>query len=223
MLVVKVIFPPYNKLLSSIDGRRLNAYNETSHDKPLNLAVRSGNIQLVRFLLDHGAVVGPCGYFDSTALHHAAIDGNANIVPFVRLLLERGANPSWDDANLVTPMYFAANRECVVALWLAGASDESALHAAVNCGLVDVMEECIVRGVDVDVVDNYGWSPLMAQLRGAIVGESRLNVVRCLTACGANVNAREPLSSQCYKYCSALNRASSMPEPDVARVLIVGG
>jgi ankyrin repeat protein len=51
-------------------------------------AGRNGHVQVVEYLLDHGAAVDAKGVFGATALHWAAINGHRNVV---ELLIARGA------------------------------------------------------------------------------------------------------------------------------------
>ncbi|CAG8650142.1 13911_t:CDS:2 [Dentiscutata heterogama] len=64
---------------------------------PLHYATRSGNLEICRLLLEHGANVNAVTpELLSTPLHRAAIINNSEIV---RLLLSYGANPKLKDSD----------------------------------------------------------------------------------------------------------------------------
>jgi hypothetical protein len=65
-------------------------------------------LEVVRWLLGHGADPNPTDYYNKTALFYASKAGNASVV---KLLLEIGADPT-----LGSPLQVAANEECKEAL-----------------------------------------------------------------------------------------------------------
>ena len=63
---------------------------------PLLAAAREGRVEVVRFLLDHGAAIEGIDETQATALIHAASSGHPDVV---RLLLERGASTAARNAD----------------------------------------------------------------------------------------------------------------------------
>ena len=167
--------------LASVEN--VNALNPLFKQTPLTLSVLSQNVELVRFLLDHGADVAVRGHDGKSAVHFAV---KVNRVDIVRLLVERGANPNWVNCYGFTPMESATTRECMKCLWQAGASGESTFRAAVAFGFLDIAEECIVDCVDVDTPDRDGWTPLWSQLASPHRDDA---VMRFLVVCGADFGA----------------------------------
>ena len=128
------------ELLGTIEN--INSYDGSS--TPLMWAVRSRNVDLVRFLLDNSAGVACCNFNMSTALHRAAV--TENNVDVLRLLIERGAAAA-TDRHPIQSVRGIANLRCLLE---AGARPERALVAAAGNQLIDVVDELIDSGVDVD-------------------------------------------------------------------------
>jgi hypothetical protein len=85
------------RLLVEKGGANVNLRSGPMGEAPLHPAARNGNLQIVRYLLDHGAEVNlkarPYHFGnveDYTALHLAALMGHSQVV---QLLLARGADP----------------------------------------------------------------------------------------------------------------------------------
>ena len=68
-------------------------YTNNNGSTPLLVACRNGNLDIVRLLLAHGAIVNNPGS-NYSALNNAAISGHIDVV---NELLDRGANPTWTD------------------------------------------------------------------------------------------------------------------------------
>lgn len=75
-------------------------------------AVESGNVALVRWLVERGCSIESTNYLDHTCLTLAAELGNREMV---QTLLELGANPNVED-SFSSPLRNAANREIVLLL-----------------------------------------------------------------------------------------------------------
>ena len=73
---------------------------------PLHVAVASQHLELVRFLLEHGASVNAADGRGHTALHFAANHGNLDLT---RVLLDSDADPNAKNAAGETPLTVATN------------------------------------------------------------------------------------------------------------------
>ena len=110
------------------------ASHEFLSEKKLRSASMSGDVDLVRRLLDDGVEPSCSDNKHRTALHFAACCGNVQIA---RLLLERGADPNLQDVVGNTPLHLSActnNTEMVTLL--------------------------LKYGTDVTVLDKSGRTPL---------------------------------------------------------------
>ncbi len=85
-----------------------NKRNET----PLMLAAISGELEVVRLLVEHGAEVNRSGW---SALHYAATGGH---VPVVRYLIEHNAYIDAESPNKTTPLMMAARHQNLAAMHL---------------------------------------------------------------------------------------------------------
>ncbi len=85
-------------------GRNVNARidNNRNYDSPLDFFIRSRDIKMVKWLLDHGANVNARGYHGSTALH--TVTGDLRLI---RILIEHGADINREDRYGNTPLHIA--------------------------------------------------------------------------------------------------------------------
>lgn len=74
---------------------------------PLRLAAMKGYRDIVRLLLEHGALVDACGHTGRTALHWASLKGHRDIV---KLLLDFGAEIDVQNELSRTPLDWAIER-----------------------------------------------------------------------------------------------------------------
>jgi hypothetical protein len=145
----------------------------------LLLAVRTGDIETVRTLVDHVDLRG------STALHEAVQDGNTSLV---RLLLQAGADPLHRDDRGVTALRLAA--ECgwqrIVAILVKAAEIRSlsapmTLHEAAEHGLLAKVHQLIRSGVDVNAIGPEGTRALRIAAR-----QGHRTIVQALISAGAD-------------------------------------
>lgn len=137
----------------------------------LHYAARYGHEEIIRVLLGAGATVAASGMRQRTPLHAAAIGGTESMA---RLLLEKGADINAMDREGMTPLLLAADRSRVsMVRWLLreGASftavdrkESTALHIIAESrrcdGDVSTVGLLLGKGIDVDVQDAYGKTPL---------------------------------------------------------------
>ncbi len=101
---------------------------------PLHVAVKEGDIELVKHFLEKGANVNIQGAFGETPLHIAVDRGYESIV---KLLLENGADPNIQSNEGNTP-----------------------LHLAVIASSADIAYELVKAGADKSIKNKAGKTPL---------------------------------------------------------------
>ena len=185
-------------------------------DAPLLAAVKAGNRDAVRTLLEHPAGVNTPEADGTTALHWAVEDDNRELV---QMLLRAGANAKASNRYGVTPLSLAAlNGDSVIVetLLTAGADpearlaeDQTVLMTAARTGNVDVLKALIGHGADVNAKERVlGETALMwAAL------ENHADAVTLLAQHGADINARSVLTTfPKFKFGDGIvARATSLP------------
>jgi hypothetical protein len=137
---------------------------------PLQLASQAGQIDLVCWLLDHGADLharDPCG---ATALFFACYRGRPSVL---RLLLERGGDPTTAQVGKTPLMSASAGGHLeIVRILLANASakatlnhretfsGKTALYFASYWGHWEVVWALLESGTDHTIPDRYGITPM---------------------------------------------------------------
>lgn len=120
------------------DAKPPTQYGET----PLHLAAESGDVNLVRLLLDHGADVNARAHsFENqpggSALHMAAAAGNLDVA---RLLLDRGANVNLQSSGAMTPLHSSMKHPTMVKLLIDRGADINAITKE-GCSALDLTWE----------------------------------------------------------------------------------
>lgn len=175
-------------------------YNEmvaaTGGMTPLHLAVRQGQAETVKALLDAGADVNFVSAGDQTSpLLMATINGQFDLALY---LLERGADPRLASENGVTPLYAAVNVQ-----WAPKALyPQPRAHMQQKASYLDLMKALIEKGAAVDArlkkkvwysgynfdlsgVDETGATPFW---RAAYASD--VDAMKLLVAHGADPNIR---------------------------------
>ena len=136
-------------------------------NKELLEAVRAGDVQRVRELLEAGANPNARDKDGLTPLHWAASEGHADIV---KILLEHGADPNTKIKYGWTPLHYASREghADVVKLLLEHGADPNTkkddgltpLHVAAFSGHADVVKLLLEHGADPNARNYLGWTPL---------------------------------------------------------------
>jgi ankyrin repeat protein len=126
------------------------------HGNPLYIASKKGNSKIVTLLVERGANVNACNYYQQTALHSAAYQGGVNMV---QLLLDQGGDVHARNQIGETALHFSARRgdlKAIAMLLDRGADidawcevDGSALFIAWTWGHIDAVALLIERGADI--------------------------------------------------------------------------
>ena len=183
-------------------GLDINVWLPGMTHKPIHMAVYTGNLDIVKLLLDNGASINMRDSFDYTPLHHAAnrkkledpnsMEINAKLIDIAKLLIDRGAK-HLDSGNDGTPLDLAARNgdlEMVDLLINRGANllySEKALHYASEKGHLPMVKYLVKRGYPVNKIIGgiYTETPLDRAIK-----KDHYDVVRYLVVVGgANINA----------------------------------
>jgi ankyrin repeat protein len=137
------------------------------HETPLHLAVKSGNLQGVKILLENKANIHAKDKLDLTSLHLAAFSADANICA---LLLENGANLKSIEISGKTPLHFAIEGknlntlefliECGADLEAGDLEGRTPLHTSVIQHEFNALKFLLEEGANIDAKDIYGNTPL---------------------------------------------------------------
>jgi ankyrin repeat protein len=156
-------------------------------DEQLIQAVRSGDPEKVKTLLEKGATVNPPKKLDSTPLMEAVNRAN---VEMVKLLLEKGANVNARNVHGETAFSSAWNPEIMQLLIKHGADvnardneGRTVLMGAARNNQTDRMLILIKNRADVNVRTSTGWTAL-----GSAVYYGHFGAVKLLLENGANAN-----------------------------------
>ncbi|MBO6506197.1 MAG: ankyrin repeat domain-containing protein [Kordiimonadaceae bacterium] len=145
----------------------------------LGMAARTGNVELVKRLLEAGGVVDAPDEIGFTPLMEAARDGKIEVV---RFLLAEGANPnhaSEASALFLTPMHMAG---------LSGSAD-----------MVQLLADA---GADIDPVGREGGTPLMWAM-----SESKLEATIRLLDLGSDFNHKNSYGFSAADFARQMNNA----------------
>ena len=159
---------------ASCDVDAINSDGDTS----LTCAVREGQTDCVRLLLQRGANVRTSGYMPANI---AAERGNKEML---LALLDAGCEADEPDWIGDTPLMLAAktgNTDCVQLLLQRGADGRSCAHLAAEGGHKETLLALLDAGCAVDATDRWNRTPL---IRAA--GRGHTDCVRLLLQRGAN-------------------------------------
>jgi ankyrin repeat protein/tetratricopeptide (TPR) repeat protein len=191
---------------------------DVSSGAPLITAVGGGQQAMVEVLLDHGVDINAPGPDGRTALHESVYREDE---PFIRFLLQRGADPMIADGNGKLPLEiaFLHGQHQIAKLLIdsagTGEGDGTALAPilwAAWAGDAEAVQSLIERGADVNAVSTDNVSPLMEACKNG-----HLEVAAVLIEHGAEVNA------QTRKGWSPLMWAAEKGHSHLVRLLLDAG
>ena len=170
----------------------LSAAIFAAEGSPIATAAQNGDRKAVRALLKKGVDVNEAQGDGSTALHWAAIKGDAEIA---QILIYAGANVrATTRIGAYTPLYLAAkggHSDVVAALLAAGADAKAVtsngttpLMIAAAAGDTKSINSLIENGAEINATETKGETPLMFA-----AGFNRLDAVKLLLSKGADHKA----------------------------------
>lgn len=148
---------------------------------PLHLAIEKSSHAIVALLLDKGADVWARLHRGGSCLHLAASVHDAALT---ELLLDKGIDANTQNANGVTPLYFAVMRGGFAVSILYG-TYETTLDK--SNGQMETIELLIERGADINAVNAYGETPL----HRAAMFAGEFEAVKLLLGKGADANVQD--------------------------------
>lgn len=174
------------------NSANINAIDDEENNTVLGLAVQSGNLDKIQYLLDAGADINyqrPSGYdVLIDAMHGRDISKCENLIPIVNLLITRGARLSSITDYGESALKVASNRGRfdVVKLLLTAGDDPrqlewSELMHAIAFESVEEVKKLIEEGAELDTRDFWSRTPWLLSLQ---VGE--LEKAKLLLSSGAD-------------------------------------
>lgn len=156
------------KSLLAQDASLMTAEDQNAtRDLPIHSAASTGQLEVIQFLVESGAIVDSGDSDASTALHVAAVRGHPACVAY---LIEQGADLAFQDNNGAWSLSFGvsgANAEVVDMLIKAGApldlvtnTGVTLLHYAALRGMDEVFDLVVEAGIDPNVKAQNGAVPL---------------------------------------------------------------
>ena len=185
----------------------------------LHIAAESGQIHLIELLAEQGLDVNIGNDVGMTPLHAAAACGQTKAL---HTLLKLGGRKSVTKivGNAGTPLHQAVGKghKDIVSLLLNEGCPisivGSALHCAAQFGQIDVIEMLAERGLDVNIGENDGWTPLHD---AATLGQ--LESVRTLLRLGG----RESMTKIAGSHGTPLHQAVEKGHKDIVSLLLDEG
>ncbi len=174
------------------DPTQLNE-KDVRNDTAIHLASIGGHTELVRYLLDAGALIDIGDNENTTALGCVAIHGHMDIA---ELLIERGAAVDVADDNGNTPLRWAVYNlhgdlarlfiEHGASLDVVGGNGSTLLHGAAYGGDAELVQLLLDYGLGVNTRNGAGYTPLLS----GVVGRAEPDVLGALIDAGADIHDR---------------------------------
>ncbi|XP_020290493.1 ankyrin-1-like isoform X2 [Pseudomyrmex gracilis] len=173
------------------NGSKVNSNTDEFTDTPLHFAVISGDIEIVKMLLDRHADVNATNWYGTTPLHYAIQHEKMEIA---ELLFNHGANVNAGTNEGDTPLGLAVKRghvDAVKMLINRGANVDvefwngtTLLHDAIKNNKIEIAELLLNHGANVNASTNNGVTPLHLAVEKEFVDDVKMLIDR-----DANVNA----------------------------------
>ncbi|MHC4540586.1 MAG: ankyrin repeat domain-containing protein [Planctomycetota bacterium] len=206
-------------------GADINAPDENGL-AALHHAAMRGHGDMVALITDRGANVNVTNQDGWTPLRYAIFHGKKDVV---EVLIARGADVDIKEKKDKIPLFLAMERDRQdIALLLVNVGadihatadrGETLLHRAALLGHCEVAKALLDRGFDVNLLRGYGWTPLHRAVRGYVLKDSHVDMVKLLVARGAAIDKKD------VRGCTPLNIAtesimiSSQGEPPLYRIV----
>jgi uncharacterized protein len=199
---------PVVTLLHKEYGASLNVHDNSGDTLLFAAAVRPHSLYVLAYLLRHGLDVNAQNHNGATALLYAAETGNCAAL---KMLLQHDADPTIPAENGQTALLMAIlkGRTAAVELLLntgmpitarhTANTNKTALMLAASYGYVEVAEQLLQRGADVQAVDGDGNTALHLA-----TCNNKPELISLLLQHGADVNARNQSGET--PFCFALVR-----------------
>ena len=197
----------------------VNACGLHKMSTPLHWASSKGHVEVVRYLLEHGANVTVQSQDGSMPLHWASQKGHIQVI---RILLQHKADAKARDKNKSTPLHQASSRGYAgsARIFLEHGVDATAqdkngwtpLHCAAFEGHVEVTHVLLKHGVDTTMQDKDGQTPLHNAS-----SEGNLEVTRVLLEHEVDATAQDKHGR------TPLHRASFRGHVETVRLLLKKG
>lgn len=180
---------------------------------PLFCALLNGHVDIVKYLIEHGADVNAKDEHGWTLLHFAVAKDNADAMEY---LINHGADVNARDDAGLAPLHYVESVEAVERLTKHGADVNlrdnkglTPLFDAVFNERADIAESLIKHGADVNAKDSANFAPLHYV--------TDADTVKCLADNGADINIKDD-----YEW-TPLHFAVSKDYSDVIDSLIAHG
>ena len=179
---------------------------DNNRSTPLHVISQHGNVKAARLLLGHGACVDALDDGHSTPLHFASQGGNVEVA---RVLLEHGANINSQNKKGQTPKHLLLTMRGdnlpdldTIRFFIERGADVDAvdddhstlLHKASSTGNVNVAQLLLEHGVNINVRNGEGHTPMHRGLMGSAAAHS-FDMTQLLLEHGADLNALDDTQS----------------------------
>ena len=197
-------------------GANTELANDYGRTPLLNVVRESGNVEMARLLIEHGADINALDIFGDSPIVLAAWRGYKAIV---NLLLDHNAEVPVDGHRGLQLIRYSAKKglERLMKKLVTGGADlsitgqqgASLLHAAAFGGSAEIVNILLERKLPADQADVFGWTPLHYA-----AGKGRLAVCEILIEHGVDINLRT------ISGLSPLNLAESHDRVETKELLI---